>query len=374
MTQIVTGDAVLLDLRPARLPTRILADTMREQGFDVVVLPLEEQEDWLAQLLAQRPGAVVFDLQPTWEDGWQLFDALKNSEATKDIPVLLYSLLAEQGQGSVLALDYLAKPMGPAALARALQNLGLTDCEIPNQAILIADDDPAILALHRDMVRERFPGCRILEAANGVQALELLQGEEAPLFILLDLMMPELDGIGVLEALQRDARLRDIPVIVLTAQRLSDDDMGRLGRGVASILQKGMFTTEETLAQVQGALARNKRLGSETQRLARKVMAYIHAHYAEDISREQMASHAGISGRHLTRCFVQEAGLSPIDYLNRFRVVQARRLLDEGSMNITEIMNAVGFRDSSYFSRVFRREVGMSPSAYRNQSSAPHLS
>jgi len=78
---------------------------------------------------------------------------------------------------------------------------------------------------------------------------------------------------------------------------------------------------------------------------------------------------------------VQEAGLSPIDYLNRFRVVQARHLLDEGGMNITEIMNAVGFRDSSYFSRIFRREVGMSPSAYRDQppaavaaASAAHLS
>jgi len=367
----------------------LLRSHLREQGFDVAVLPVEEQEDWLAQLLSLRPGAVVLDLQPTWEQGWQLFDVLKHSQATEDIPVLLYSLLAEQGQGSVLALDYLAKPMGPAALARALQNLGLADHDAQDQAILIADDDPDIRALHRDMVRERFPGCRILEAADGVQALELLQREEAEgrpqgaplLFVLLDLMMPELDGIGVLEAMQRDAWLRDIPVIVLTAQSLLEDDMGRLGRGVASILQKGVFTTEETLAQVQGALARNKRLGSEAQRLARKVMAYIHAHYAEDISREQMASYAGISERHLTRCFVQEAGLSPIDYLNRFRVVQARHLLDEGGMNITEIMNAVGFRDSSYFSRIFRREVGMSPSAYRDQppaavaaASAAHLS
>jgi transcriptional regulator GlxA family with amidase domain len=176
--------------------------------------------------------------------------------------------------------------------------------------------------------------------------------------------MPELDGIGVLEAMQRDARLRDIPVIVLTAQCLSEDDMGHLSRGVASILEKGMFTTEETLVQVEQALARHQRLGSETQRLVRKVMAYIHTHYAEDISREQMASHAGISARHLTRCFALEAGLTPIDYLNRFRVVQARRLLDEGHTNITEVMAAVGFCDSSYFSKVFRREVGMSPSAY----------
>ena len=119
-------------------------------------------------------------------------------------------------------------------------------------------------------------------------------------------------------------------------------------------------------------LARHKRLGSETQRLVRKVMAYIHSHYAEDISREQMASHVGISARHLTRSFALEAGLTPIEYLNRFRVAQARRLLDEGHTNITEVMSAVGFCDSSYFSRIFRREVGMSPSAYRAHARTLH--
>lgn len=348
----------------------LLHSHLLQQGFDVELLPVGEQEDWLALLLARRPGAVVLDLQPTWPRGWQLFDLLKHSEATQDIPVLLYSLLAEQGQGAVLALDYLAKPMGPASLAQALQNLGLAERAEKDQVVLIADDDPAILALHSDMVCERFPSCRILTAANGRQVLDTLraQREERPLFVLLDLMMPELDGIGVLEAMQADRQWRDIPVIVLTAQRLSEDDMGHLGRGVASILYKGMFTTEETLAQVDQALARNKRLGSESQRLARKVMAYIHAHYAEDITREQMASHVGVSARHLTRCFALEAGLSLIDYLNRFRVMQARRLLDEGSTNITEVMGAVGFSDSSYFSRIFRREVGMSPSAYRDRS------
>ena len=345
----------------------LLRSHLLEQGFDVEVLPVEGQENWLAQLLARRPGAVVLDLQPTWEYGWQLFDVLKQSDATQDIPILLYSLLAEQGQGAVLALDYLAKPMGPASLTQALQNLGLADREVKNQAILIADDDPAILALHSDMVRERFPEGRILTAANGRQALDALRAlrGEPPLFVLLDLMMPELDGIGVLEAMQAAKQWRDIPVIVLTGQRLSEEDMGHLSRGVASILYKGLFTTDETLAQVEQALARNKRLGSETQRLARKVMAYIHAHYNQDISREQMARHAGISVRHLTRCFTQEVGLSPMDYLNRFRVAQARRLLDEGHTNITEVMGAVGFSDSSYFSRIFRREVGMSPSAYR---------
>ncbi len=160
----------------------LLRSHLLEQGFEVEVLPVEEAdrrdpgEDWLARLLARRPGAVVLDLQPTWDRGWQLFDVLKHSEATQDIPVLLYSLLAERGQGAVLALDTLAKPMGPASLTQALQNLGLVDgAAAANRAILIADDDPAVLAMHGDIVAARFPDCRILTAANGLQALDILR-------------------------------------------------------------------------------------------------------------------------------------------------------------------------------------------------------
>ena len=101
----------------------------------------------------------------------------------------------------------------------------------------------------------------------------------------------------------------------------------------------------------------------------RKTMAYIHEHHAEPIGRDDMADHAGVSPRHLTRCFVQEVGLSPIDYLNRYRVEQARRLLCAGELTIGEVMDATGFSDSSYFAHVFRRETGMSPSEYQRRGS-----
>jgi signal transduction histidine kinase/DNA-binding LacI/PurR family transcriptional regulator/AraC-like DNA-binding protein/ActR/RegA family two-component response regulator len=348
----------------ARLQAHLL-----EQGFDAEVLSVMEHEDWLAQVATRRPAAVVLDLQPGSERGWQLLDVLRQTDQTQHIPVLLHSLLAEQEQGGVLALDTLSKPLSLTGLTQALGKLGLADEALETGAsILIADDDPGVLVLHTELVRVKFPTSRILLAANGCQVLELLRGGARPLFILLDLMMPELDGIGVLEALQAEKPWRDIPVIILTAQSLYDDDMARLGRGVSTILQKGMFTTAETLAQVERVLERNRRLGSEGQRLVRKVMAYIHAHYSEDITREQLALHVGLSARHLTRCFNQEIGLAPMDYLNRFRVVQARRLLDEGHFNITEVMAATGFNDSSYFSRVFRREAGISPRKYLSQS------
>jgi len=189
--------------------------------------------------------------------------------------------------------------------------------------------------------------------------------QERPALVLLDLMMPELDGMGVLAAMQENESLRGIPVIVLTAQVLTQKEMARLNRGVAVVLENGLFTAKETLAYIEQTLARNRCLGSETQRMVRKVMAYIHEHYAEPISREDMASYVGVSARHLTRCFNQEVGVSPITYLNRYRVKQAKRLLESGDKTITEIAEAVGFSSSTYFSDVFRREMGLSPRDYQ---------
>ena len=89
-------------------------------------------------------------------------------------------------------------------------------------------------------------------------------------------------------------------------------------------------------------------------------------------AREDVASHVGVSARHLTRCFQQEVGLSPIAYLNRYRVRQAKRLLEAGDSSITAVADAVGFASSGYFTDAFRREVGMSPREYQRRNLAPN--
>ena len=104
----------------------------------------------------------------------------------------------------------------------------------------------------------------------------------------------------------------------------------------------------------------------EAQRTVRKVIAYIHQHYAEPIARREMAAYAGVSERHLDRCFQQDTGITPVSYLNRYRVQQAKKMLTQTSKSLTEIALAVGFSSSTHFGRVFRREVGQSPSAYQN--------
>jgi AraC-like DNA-binding protein len=94
-------------------------------------------------------------------------------------------------------------------------------------------------------------------------------------------------------------------------------------------------------------------------------MGYIHQHYAETLSRRDIAQHIGITEDHLTFCFRQELGTTPIMYLQRYRINQAKHLLKESRQTITEIALNVGFSDSGYFSRIFHRETGMSPESFR---------
>jgi YesN/AraC family two-component response regulator len=203
----------------------------------------------------------------------------------------------------------------------------------------------------------------VLSASNGHQALQLIY-QERPSLVLLDLMMPELDGFAVLDEMRNADLTRDIPVVVITGQVLTDEDMTRLNSGVVSVLGKGMFSVDEILEHLTNALEHKRGSGSEVQRIVLKAMAYIHAYYPEPISRSDVAAHVGLSERHLTRCFHQEVGITPITYLNRYRVKQAKAMLDIGEKGITEIALEVGFSSHSYFSRVFREQVGISPRAY----------
>jgi YesN/AraC family two-component response regulator len=213
-------------------------------------------------------------------------------------------------------------------------------------------------------VQAQSASYRVLKARDGREALEII-GRERPDLVLLDLVMPELDGFGVLEAMQREEAIRSIPVIVLTSQLLTETDMARLNRSVAAVLGKGLFSVEETLAHVEATLARRRNLGNETQYLVRKAMAYVHEHYTDSISRVDVARHVGVNADYLTRCFHKETGVTLVTYLNRYRINQAKTLLAAREKSVSEVAMAVGFSDSNYFSQVFRRETGMSPNEYK---------
>ena len=193
----------------------------------------------------------------------------------------------------------------------------------------------------------------------------------APDLVLLDLIMPEVDGFEVLQQLRSQAATRNIPVIVVTGQVLADEDIERLNRGVASILSKGLFTADETLGRIEAVLARQSGQSSTAHRFVGRAVAYIQAHYAESISRKEIAGHVAISSNYLTDCFRQVLGPTPMTYLTRYRIHQAQRLLNNSDMSITGIALECGFSEISHFTRTFKRVVGISPHAYRRDQRPP---
>jgi signal transduction histidine kinase/AraC-like DNA-binding protein len=344
---------------------RKLRDYLLQRTYQVQELAIKDHPDWITEILLSPPGALVLAARPAEEKGWQLIKLLKQNPATRYMPVVFYSLSEEKGLGSILELDYLSKPTRSSDLVQAMERQGISlHSGLNGRKILIVDDDPHILNLQERMIHTHLKDCEVTKAHNGREALAIME-ELQPALVLLDLMMPEMDGFAVLEAMRNHERLRNIPVIVLTAQILTSVEMSRFQRGVAAVLSKGLYNPEEVFSQVDAALSRSKHLGNEAQRITRQAMAYIHEYYADPVTREQIASHVGLSERHLNRCFNEETGMSIMTYLNRYRVRQAKTLLEKGDLSIEDIAIEVGFSSSSYFGRVFRQEIGISPGAYQ---------
>lgn len=342
-----------------------LADYLTRQGYAIQIHAGEISTEHLIESLAAHPGALLLENRIANRHSWEIMRALQALHDRDPIPVLLFSLDMQDNIGSLLEINYCVKPLEPEQFAQTLRHHGLADVAGATaiKTILIVDDNAETRAMHARIVQEHGL-YHVLQAANGREALAMMH-TTLPDLVLLDLMMPELDGFGVLNAMRMDERLRGVPVVVLTAQTLTAEDLERLNHGVSAVLSKGMFSVDETLQHITAALDRSRKIGNPTQRLIHKAIAYIQSHYAEPLSREQIAAHVGVHENYLTDCFHREMGVTPITYLTRYRIKQARALLEIGEQNITEVALAAGFADSAYFSRVFQREVGVSPSAYQ---------
>ena len=344
-------------------PVEPVRDFLQNRGFDVQVCRVDQEADWLGRIIKIRPAALVLAEKLAAREGWSIASILKRKPDTANIPVLAYALDSRRNQGELLELNYLHKPLQADELARELTSL--LPQEETLQTVLIVDDDPGILDMHSRLVQQT--GRRTLNARSGKEALEILS-YEYPDLILLDLMMPEMDGFTVLDELRSREATRDIPVIILTARLLSDVDLERCQCGVTSILGKGLFSDEETLTHIEDALERRSALGGPTRQLVRRAMAYIHANFSEALTREDIADHIGISPDYLTDCFRQEFGITPITYIRRYRIRQACELLRKTNQSITQVAMNVGFSDSAHFTRTFLREMGVTPKVYRRKA------
>jgi signal transduction histidine kinase/CheY-like chemotaxis protein/HAMP domain-containing protein len=198
-----------------------------------------------------RPDVITLDIIMPDLDGWSVLKALKADPDLCDIPVVLVTIMRDRDLGFALgAADYITKPLDRDVLMRVVGRHVRGD---GRAQVLVVDDD----AKTRDMLRRTLQkaGCRVAEAANGSEAIEALERAK-PALILLDLMMPGMDGFEVLERLHGDQAWREVPVIIVTAKDLTREDVDRLNGRVVKVLQKGTYQRRDLVRDIQAMIAR----------------------------------------------------------------------------------------------------------------------
>jgi CheY-like chemotaxis protein len=186
-----------------------------------------------------QPAAITLDIILPEIDGWEVMTRLKSDERTSGIPIVVVSVVDNPELGLALgAIDYFVKPVDARILVDRLHDLGLKGTNGANKhgRVLVVDDEPANRTW---LVNALEPaGFTVLAAESGRQAIDIARSEH-PDFVLLDLMMPEVSGFDVVEALRADPATRETPIMVLTAANLSEADKRQLNGRVSEILKRG---------------------------------------------------------------------------------------------------------------------------------------
>jgi CheY-like chemotaxis protein len=220
----------------------VMTRLLTKEGFEAVTAANGKEGLELARQL--RPDVITLDVIMPDMDGWAVLSALKGSEDIADVPVVMVTMTDDRHMGYVLgASDYLTKPIDPARLA------GVVNRHVsPGATVVIVDDDPLARQVTGRLLRKT--GWKVIEAANGRIALQRI-AEHTPDLIIVDLMMPEMDGFDLVDALRRDATTQATPIVVVTAKDITDTDRQRLNGSVNQVLQKSAHRREELLAAVR---------------------------------------------------------------------------------------------------------------------------
>ncbi len=250
------GDTILVvDDDPAA--REILDRYLTGEGFRVVAV--DSGEEALRAARELHPQAITLDVMMPGMDGWAVLAALKGEPALAAIPVVMLSIVDDKNLGYALgASDYLTKPIDRDRLVAVLRKY----CKStePGLALVVEDD-----AATRDLLRRILEkdGWRVQEAGNGRVALSCV-AEHRPALVVLDLMMPEMDGFEFIGELRQRPEWRAIPVVVITAKDLTPEDRlflsggAMLGNCVRQVLQKGKFSRDELLREVRSLVTAPK--------------------------------------------------------------------------------------------------------------------
>jgi CheY-like chemotaxis protein len=236
----------------------LLRRFLQREGFQTVSATSGGQALKLARDV--RPIAITLDVMMPGMDGWTVLTTLKTDPETASIPVIMVSIVDDKNLGySLGAADYLTKPIDREQFSAVLDKYRCARGQCP---VLVVEDDDAVRHTLRAVLEKH--GWRVVEASNGAQALEILAHTELPELILLDLIMPEMDGFEFTSQLRSHEAWRSIPIIVITAKDLTADDRQRLNGRVEQVLRKQAYSFGDLVGEIHRVSDASRR---NTQRM-----------------------------------------------------------------------------------------------------------
>ncbi|MBN1486402.1 MAG: response regulator, partial [Anaerolineae bacterium] len=226
-------------------PTReVISRYLRRDGF--MVATAENGVTGLQVARTVKPDVITLDIKMPDIDGWTVLEELKADEELRQIPVILISIIDERSRGFALgASEYLVKPVDRDILLETVNKYRKAEC--CGHILIVEDDLPTREMMKRALSRA---GWTVAEAENGHVALVQVK-QNLPDLILLDLMMPEMDGFTFMAELHKHSEWLQIPIIVVTAKDLTAAEQQRLEGNVERVIEKGAFSREALLNEIQ---------------------------------------------------------------------------------------------------------------------------
>jgi len=221
----------------------IFEKMLEKEGY--ILLHAYNGEEAISLAKMHKPDLITLDVIIPLLDGWSTLSMLKSDPSLMNIPVILVSMLIDSDLGFALgAVDYMPKPINDKLMIEKIRKYLPHDISKP---ILLVDDDVSAREIMGYAANKA--GFKTLEVSNGKEAIEILS-EVDPAMIILDLMMPEMDGFTVLKVMQANDKWRTIPVIIVTAKDLSAQEKEFLSTSCKIVLQKGMGSYQDLVDEI----------------------------------------------------------------------------------------------------------------------------
>ncbi len=228
----------------------LLKNHLKAEGYEFV--GINDSRSAVAILKQHKPVLITLDIMMPNKDGWQVLQELKADPELKDIPVVIHSVVDNKALAvSLGAESYIVKPVEADRIISVVRSYTGTS----GGKILVVDDNEDFTNFLRNLLeKSKFT---ISAAKNGVEAIEFLRAS-VPSLVFLDLLMPEMDGFEVVEKMKEDERLKEVPIVVLTAKEVTEQERASLNSKIKDIVQKEGLTREIILGEVNKFIRREK--------------------------------------------------------------------------------------------------------------------